>query len=172
MGDAGKGDRNVGEVVGRTALEEFEKTLKARTAAEESGVEDPDNRPDEFSHWKRQANVENLHRGLLEVSSIAEAAVEASLQFRAELRRAVPVIERTTAIVEAMGPRVESTLWLAHKIDDELAKANKTIQELRIAVQGVQTNIDAMKGPIAQIPAIKDLLGEILARLPDRATKA
>lgn len=173
MGDSEKGDRTVGsvgvgEVVGRTSLQEVEERIEARNAEESGTSSDEDNRPDEFSHWKRTPSIDSLHRGLLEVSKIAEASVEANLQIRADLRRALHIMEKTVALDEAMAPRVESTYWLCHKIDGELAEQVKLMHSLRMSVQGLQTDMGYVKDGVGQLPAIKELLLEILGRFPEK----
>jgi len=73
----------------------------------------------------------HLHRGLIEISQIAEAAIESNIRNHGDIIR-----------VEA------------------------TMSAIRKDVQTLKDDVRDMKLLVGQIPAIKNLLTEILARLP------
>ncbi len=163
------------DVIERTALDEVTDHLEALAAEESMEIEEipgpPRNPPsDPVLSWRHSpVTLDTLHQGLISVSQISEAAIEGGLKMASDLKRALPQIERSAIQIEALAAKVESNYWHTHQVDEDLAKMAKTLNVVKRTVQAIKDDVAEMKGPVSQIPAIKDLLGEILARLPERS---
>lgn len=167
MSSSGNGKKNGGNPDHEPSpLEAVEAKLAAAAEEERSGVVDTVDEAgsdDPARKWKRledkQLTLEVLHQGLIAVSQYSEAAIEGGIKMAADLNRALPTIER-------LASKTETTSSHVHQVDEDVAKLTRTVNGLRKDVQFVKDTVAEMQAPIRQIPAIKDMLGEILGRLP------
>lgn len=162
------------EALEQTALEEVTSLIEERRAQEGADTEPPpsDDIPvDEHpsGKWKKAEplTLDVLHQGLVTVSKYSEAAVEGGIRMAADLNKALPAFERTVSQVMTIAAKVESTATHVHQVDDHVADLSRTMKAVRKDVQFIKDTVSEMAEPVRQIPAIKDLLGEIIARLPE-----
>lgn len=123
---------------GAVALRHEEEALKL--VEEEPGL--PDHSEDDVLlawHAKEPASLEDVHA----------------------------LLERVAIQVNTIAAKVETTAHHVDQVDSDVARGNATLREVRKDMQFIKDNVAEMRAPVAQIPAIKDLLGEILARLPE-----
>lgn len=154
------------DLVERSALEEVREAIETRQAEEEALPEIPDSVELPLS-WKTDpVTLETLHEGLLAVSKISEAAIEQNIETANELKRVLPSIERSAILVEILAAKMEAVHHYTDHVDDDLVRIAKTLKMVRRSVQSIREDVAEMKGPVSQIPALKEMLGEILARLP------
>lgn len=173
MGDKnGKGDKPDAE---RTPLEQVAAQIEARRASEEGVEEAASSSEDDPTHkWKKPGEpltLEVLHAGLIAVSQFSEAAIEGGIKMAADLNKALPVIERTSSQVTTIASKVESISSHVHQVDGDVVQLSKTMNTVRRDVQFVKDTVAEMAEPVRQIPALKAMLGEILARLPEPEEK-
>ena len=168
-----------------TPLDEVKARIEARQAEEArsgvvSALDDPfavvpasEDETDPLRWKKREGNVtlEDLHEGLIAVSQYSEAAIEGGIKMAADLSKALPTIERTASQVTTVAAKHATTAAHVHQVDESVAALAKTMNAVRKDVQFVKDAVAEMQAPVRQIPAIKELLGEILARLPEPRTK-
>lgn len=143
---------------------------------ESSPLSDED---DPLHAWKKRMEgspitLELLHEGLISLSQFSEAAIEGGIKLAADVNRALPHVQRNadhikviSAKIETLASKVESISTHIHQVDEELAAVHKTLGFVRKDVQFLKDDIREIKEIVQQIPAIKDLLGEILVRLPE-----
>src|SRR4051812_15797236 len=171
MGKNGKNDKEAD----RTPLDLVEETIRARQAEERASgvmgtVPEPDYDP--LHAWKKRVKeepitLETLHDGLLVVSHFAEAAIEGGIRMSADLRKALPSIEQSATQFRVLSSKIESAASYADKVDEDLAKTNKVINSLRRDMQLIRDDVREVKETVRYLPAIKEMLGEILTRLPE-----
>jgi hypothetical protein len=149
----------------RSPLDEVRERIEARQEDEaKSGIvpalePEPDVDP---RKWKRRVEgqpptLEVLHEGLVAVSEFAEAAIESNIQ--------------NAILVRTIAAKVEANATHTAQVDEGLAKLTTAVQAVRRDVQFIKDAVTEMQGPVRQIPAIKELLGEIIARLPEPKPK-
>jgi hypothetical protein len=163
--------------VERTALDEVRDLIESRQADEVSAsLEEvgaaPSSENDPLRRWKKlkdgqQPTPEILYEGLIAVSQFAEAAIEGGIRMAADLNKALPTIERTEVQARVIASKLETTSSHVHQVDEDIAKLTRILNTVRKDVRAIKDDVADMAGPIRQIPAIKDLLGEILGRLPE-----
>ena len=164
----------------RTALEEVTARIEERQAEEaRSGVaagEDiaADESPAQWREIGKPLTLEVLQEGLIEVATISEAAIEGGIKMASDLQKAMhtqrlnsAAIEQTSSQVKTIASKLEAGISHVHQVDDHVAKLTKTVNVIRRDVQFIKDTVIEMQGPVGQIPAIKELLGEILSRLPE-----
>jgi len=161
----------------RTALDKVTTRLEQQQAEEaSSGVIEVGDDLIDPHEWKTivegaPLTIEVLHRGLISVSQTADAAIEAGIHIAGDLKKMAPAIERTAIQVATTAAKVEATATHVHQVEDEVSKLNKTVERIRKDVQFIKDTVAEMQDPVRQIPAIKELLGEILVRLPEPRPK-
>jgi hypothetical protein len=138
---------------------------------------DDDTDPDPLTSWRRReagkpVTLEQIHSGLIAAVEYTKAAIEGNMRMTADLNEAVDV---RTEQIGGLSVKVESSAKFLHKLDEEFAKTNKMLDGVRRDVQFMKDDVREIKvdtrAAASQLPAIKELLGEILARLPDAAPK-
>jgi hypothetical protein len=164
----------------RTALETVKEAIEARQveeattgvlSVEETGM--PSSIDDDPVYaWKKRSSgdpvtLEVLHDGLIAVSQIAEAAIENGIKIGVNLANISPTIHRNATQIDMLAAKVEANASHINQVDDELARNTEVLNSLRRDVQFMRDDLRQIKGHVESIPAIKDMLGEILARLPD-----
>jgi hypothetical protein len=135
--------------------------------------------PDPLSSWKRRdpsrpVTLEQLHSGLIATYEYSKVAIEGHIQMAADVRDVVSAVDVRTQQIDGLSAKVESVTVFVHQIDTETAKTSKMLEGVRRDVQFLKDDVREIKVSSAeaarQLPVIKDMLGEILARLPDPGT--
>ncbi len=174
-------------------LEVVEQRIAARQAAETVetfqvgssvpptvGVEDEEPGPvtedDPLTAWKRRKpgqdiTLEQIHQGLIVMCEYSEAAIEGGIKMAADVYEIVQTVDQRTQQIATLTVKAEATSRFAHKVDEKLASSNKVLAEVRKDVQFLKDDMREVEAHCSQIPAIKEMLGEILARLPDPTGK-
>jgi hypothetical protein len=160
------------EAVEQTALEEVVTLIEERRAEEVAEGEPPlsdDNDEHPSGKWKKAEplTLDVVREGLITVSKYAEAAIEGGIRMAADLNKALPTIERTEVQARIIASKLETTSSHVHQVDNDVAKLSRTMTAVRKDVQFIKDTVSDMAEPVRQIPAIKELLGDILARLPE-----
>lgn len=169
----------------RTPLERVKERIAARIVEERGSgvmasieeVSPDDDGPtsdanDPLYAWKRREDgtspsLEQLHSGLVAVAEISEAAIEGGINMAADLHKALPAIDKASVQIGVIAAKTEANSKSIDEVDEDLSKLSKTVHGVRKSVQAMQVDIDEIKAHTRQIPAIKEMLGEIIARLPD-----
>ena len=134
--------------------------------------------PDPLSSWKireagKPVTLEQIHSGLIAAVEYTKAAIEGTIKMTADLNEAVDV---RTKQINILSVKAESSSQFIHKLDEETAKTAKMLDGVRRDVQFMKDDVREIKvdarQAASQLPAIKELLGEILARLPDPSKPA
>lgn len=128
---------------------------------------------DELHAWasREKVTLEDLREGVLVVSKIAEAAIEANIANAGNIRKLQGPLQLVTEQVKIIAAREALTSRATEQIGTEFSRVSQEVHRLRVSMQGVEVEQRLMREKVDQIPAIKDLLMEILARLPDPAAK-
>jgi hypothetical protein len=135
---------------------------------------------DPLTAWKRRVpgkpvTLEQIHDGLIATCEYSEAAIEGGLKMASEVHEVAQTVEHHSQQIAVMTAKVESTSAFVHKVDEELATNSKLLVEVRKDVQFLKDDMREVKEisrlSSRQLPAIKDMLGEILARLPEPEKK-
>ena len=140
-----------------------------------AGVEEhsPDTHDDPLSAWKRRipgkpVTMDQIHQGLIAVCEYSEAAVEATIKIHQDVREVVQTVDDRTRQMAYLTAKVESTFVFANKIDEDLATTNATLAAMRKDVQFLKDDMKEVKEATLHLSAIKDMLAEIIMRLPDK----
>jgi hypothetical protein len=129
--------------------------------------------PDPLTSWRQReagkpVTLEQIHSGLIAAVEYTKAAIEGNLGMTVDLSDAVVVRAEQ---ISGLSAKVENLSAFVHKIDEESAKRDKVIDGVRRDVQFMKDDVREIKTDAreaaSQLPAIKDLLSEILARLPE-----
>ncbi len=143
------------------------------TAEEEPS---PITEDDPLIAWKRRTpgkpvTLEQLHAGLIATCEYSEAAIEGGLKMASDVHEVVQTVDQRTRQIAILTAKAESTSAFVHKIDEEMAASNRLLAEVRRDVQFLKDDMREVKAlsqqAALQLPVVKDMLGEILARLPD-----
>lgn len=128
---------------------------------------------DELHAWasREKVSLEDLREGVLVVSKIAEAAIEANITNAASIRKLTGPLQVVTEQVKIIAAKESLTSRSVEQMGTEFSRVSQEVHRLRVSMQGVEVEQRRMREKVDQIPAIKDLLMEILARLPDPAAK-
>lgn len=132
----------------------------------------PTSSDDPLTAWKRRkpgepVTLEQIHAGLIATCEYSEAAIEGGIKMAADVHEVVQTVELRSQQIAILTSRLETSISHVHKVDDELADNTKILAEVRKDVQFLKDDMREVKEHSKQIPAIKDMLGEILARLPE-----
>jgi chromosome segregation ATPase len=155
-----------------TALEMVEQHIAAQEAAEKGESSsipgESESSEDPLNAWKsgKPVTLEQIHHGLIATCGYAEAAIESTIKMAADVHSLEQNVEQRTEQMAHLTAKLETTSVFMHRIDEELAVNNKQLSEVRRDVQYLKDEMREMKPLMRQIPAIKDILGEILGRLP------
>jgi len=152
-----------------SALEEVTERLSLATEDEVEDYEPPPEPSEDPVHaWKTEPpTLDGLKRGLIAVSQISEAAIEGGLKMASDLKKVVVPFQVTFDRVETLVTRTEVNGRAIDKADRDVLALSKDVREVKKAVQGVQVDIQLIQENTSKIPAIIEMLGEIIARLPD-----
>jgi hypothetical protein len=159
-----------------SALEEVAERLSV--VAEEEAHESPDTSPepseDQVHGWKTEETptLEGLRKGLISVSKISEAAVEGGIKMSFELRKVVGPLQLAIDRIGIIVSKTEANAHTIDKVDRDFVDLAKDFHEMKKALQGTQVDVHFIKEHTAKIPALMEILGEILARLPAPEDKA
>lgn len=174
---------------GRTPLERVKEKISARIAEEqgsgilsigEAGGEDDvvpaSDGEDPLYAWKRREDgkeptLDQLHSGLIAVSQISEAAIEGGINMAADLNKALSTIAVTASQAATIASKTEANAAAIDKVDEDCARMDMGLKTVRKDVQSIKEDLAEVKLGIRQLPAIKEMLGEILTRLPDPKPK-
>lgn len=181
MSNKQNGDKPHGPEITGTPLEVVEQQIAERRAEEEQAglhssldVEEVPLAPedDPLHRWKHRASgetitLEKIHEGLLAVAQFSEAAIEGGIRMAADIHKALPFVELNAHQLRVVAAKLESTDRHINQVDDELAKMGKAFNGIRKDVQAIRDDMREMSQAARQLPVIKDMLAEILARLPE-----
>lgn len=132
--------------------------------------------PDPLSSWKRREagkpiTLEQVHAGMIATCEYSKAAIEGSIKMAADIREVVEAVDVRSQQITTLTAKVESTSRFVHKVDEETGRTAKMLDGVRRDVQFIKDDVREIKVSSSeaarQLPAIKEMLGEILARLPD-----
>lgn len=131
----------------------------------------PGEESDFLSSWKKTepwkpATLEQIHLGLISTYEYTKAAVENNVKMASDVRDIVGTLDMHTHHIEGLAAKVESVLAFSHQLDEDLVKEHLVLNTVRLCVQSMKEDVERMKEHVNQIPAIKDLLVDILTRLP------
>jgi hypothetical protein len=134
-------------------LEVVEKRIAARHASEEEALqivepdastahdtEPPVTEDDPLTAWKRRVpgkpiTLEQIHAGLIATCEYSEAAIEGGIRMAADVHEVVQTVDQRTQQIAILTARAESTSAFVHRIDQELADKNVTLEAMRRDVQ-------------------------------------
>lgn len=161
--------------VERTALETVQESIEGHRAeeavtglpTEELGL--PSSDEDILYGWKRKeapVTLDVLHEGLIAVSQIAEASIEAGIKIGSDLRKVLPTIARNATQIDIIAAKVEANSSHVNQVDQDVVNSGKVLDEIRRDVQFLKDDMREVKLALGVLPAIKELLGEILTKLP------
>jgi hypothetical protein len=165
-----------------TPLQNIEQRIVNRTASEREmyAVRPTDPAPgmdddmppstDPLTSWKDRGEpitLERVHAGLIATCEYAEAAIEGGIKMAADVHEIVKSVELRTQQIALLTTKVEINSKHTHKVDDELATQHKVLNEVRRDVQTLKDDMREVKEAVQSVPALKEMLGEILARLPE-----
>jgi len=157
-----------------TPLEEVAERLSlvAEEEVEESYEPPPEPTEDPVHAWKTEPpTLDGLKRGLIAVSHISEAAIESGLKMASDLKKVVVPFQVTFDRVETLVTRTEVNGRAIDKTDRDVLALGKEVLAVKKAVQGAQVDIQRIADNTNKIPAILEMLGEIIARLPEPEKK-
>lgn len=97
--------------------------------------------------------MSDLRDGLVAMSNFAEAALESNIRNAAEIRK-------LTVAVHTLAEHAESN-------GSEFGAMKKELQQLRMGVFDLKVEADDLRKKVQLLPAMKEMLGDILARLPE-----
>ena len=150
-----------------TALEEVAERIAARESDTDSGPTETD-----VHAWKQQApdatvaqNLARMHNGLISVAQFSEAAIEGGIKMAAEVHKLSSGFVTMTERVGSIVAKTEANTRSADQIDRSFMKTNEELAFLKGEVADIKKKVELL-------PAMKDMLGDILARLPEPAAKA
>ena len=170
---------------GRTPLERVKDKISARIAEEQgsgvsSAVEEDvvpaSDGDDPLYAWKKrekgkEPTLDQLHDGLVAVSQISEAAIEGGINMAADLSKALSTIAVTGSQVATIASKTEANACAIDKVDEDCARMAISLNTIRKDVQSLKEDMVEVKAAARQMPVIKEMLGEILARLPEPEPK-
>ena len=151
----------------------LEPDVRFYTDSEAPVPEEPDLDPDPLTSWRqrpggKQVTLEQIHVGLIASVEYTKAAIAGNLKLANELNEALAV---RTEQISGLSAKVENLSAFVHKLDEEGGKTSKVIDEVRRDVRFMKDDVREIKTDAreaaSQLPAIKDLLSEILSRLPE-----
>lgn len=162
-----------------TTLDRVQQRIREKAKeVKDLGTTDTTDPRDDLDDWKAQiaSNQEDLrkiHKGLVVIAETAEASIEAVVAVAQEQRlhaqRSAAPIESITVLREqvlAIGAKTEAVAKFADKTDRILAESRKDLGKIKDEVAVIKQDVIAIKDQINEIPALKEMLGEILKRLP------
>jgi len=153
-------------------LEEVAERLSLVSEEVEGEHVDPpsfDGEVDPVHGWKSEPpTLDGLKKGLIAVSQISEAAIEGGLKMASDLKKVVGPFQVTFDRVETLVTRTEVHGKALDRTDRDVLALTKEVQEVRKAVQGAQVDIRRIQENTNKIPAILEMLGEIIAKLPEK----
>lgn len=153
-------------------VEEYASEYPSNYSSVSKEEEAPITEDDPLTAWKKRVpgkpiTLEQIHAGLLATCEYSEAAIEGGIKMATDVHEIVRTVDARTQQIATLTAKAESTSKFVHKVDEELATNNKLLAEVRKDVQFLKDDVREIKEVSRQIPAIKDMLGEILARLPE-----
>jgi len=125
---------------------------------------------DPFLKWAEgdPVTTEDLREGLVTCSKYVQASLQSTIKLSSELRRILPSIQVMSDQIKVLGPKVESNARSVDQLDQELVSIRRDLHEVRKAVQGLQVDMEYVKGRVDLLPGIASLLGEVIGRLPSK----
>jgi hypothetical protein len=137
----------------------------------------PSSSPEEdpLTAWKMRVpgqpvTLEQIHAGLIATCEYSEAAIEGGLRMAADVHEVVKTVDQRTQQIAILTAKAESTSAFVHKVDDELASNNEILKAVRKDVQFLKDDVREIKEysmeSARQLPVIKEMLAEIIGRLP------
>lgn len=138
---------------------------------------------DALFNWKKRiaggaVTLDQIHIGLIAVVEYSEAAIESGIKMAADVRLVKNTLEAREEQLAVLATRIETAAQLAKKVEEEIAKTNKSLDASEAAMLHVRRDVQYLKDEmvevkdhVKQIPALKELLGEILERLPEPSVK-
>lgn len=178
-GNGGNGDKTPRHSV-LDVVEQQIVALQAEEAVEEavsghSHVADdvpPSTEEDPLNSWKRRVpgkpiTLEQIHAGLIATCTYSEAAIEATVKMAHDIHEVVRTVDDRTRQIAILTAKLESTSAFVHRVDEELAAGNKILAGMRKDVQFIKDDLREIQGVPQQLAAIKGMLVDILARLPE-----
>ena len=138
----------------------------------EEGEGPPSTEDDPLTSWKKRTpgkpiTMEQLHSGLIATCEYSEAAIEGGIKMAADVHEVVQTVELRTQQIAMLSAKVETNTTFVHRVDEELSVNNKQLAEVRRDVQFLKDDVREIKAAVGKIPAVIEMLGEILARLPE-----
>jgi len=139
----------------------------------------PDEEPLDLDDWKsslktNQEALQKIHQGLVVIAETAEAAVEAMLLVardqKSHMSRSAPAIDAvliTKDQIEAIGSKVAVCEAFVNQVDEMVAEDHKTLGLVRRDIHDIKVDLQLMKEQVSMLPAMKEMLGDIIARLPE-----
>jgi hypothetical protein len=153
-----------------SALEEVAERLSlvAEEESHEPTETTPESSEDQVHGWKTEETptLEGLRKGLISVSKISEAAIEGGIKMASDLKKVVGPFQVAFDRIGVIVAKTESNATAIDKVDQGVADLARDFREMKKALQGTQVDVHFIKEHTAKIPAIMEILGEILARLP------
>lgn len=165
-------------IAARQSAESEEALLEGLSAATEpppslAEEEAPLTQDDPLTAWKRRipgkpVTLEQIHAGLIATCEYSEAAIEAGIKIARDVREVVQTVDERTRQMAYLTTKAEVTSAFAHKIDEDLVRTNETLNAVRREVQFLKDDMREVKEATSHLAAIKDMLAEIIIRIPDK----
>jgi hypothetical protein len=142
------------------------------TSMQDSSFPPAGDEEDLLQSWKkrdpgRPISVEQVHTGLIAVSQISEAAIEGGIRMAADLNKVLPAIQVMASQIASIAVKTEINGKTTDRLDQDFAQVVGTLNAMRKDVQLVKDELVDLRETTRAIPALKEMLGEILIRLPD-----
>lgn len=168
--------------VNPTPLEQVQAQIEERQREEQaSGVlhshdsvfpHPNDEEEDLLQSWKNRqpgqpVSVEQIHAGLMAVSQISEAAIEGGIRMAGDLNKVLPTIQMMASQISTIAVKTEVNGQAVDRLDQDFVQALGALKAVRRDVQTVKEDLHDLKEATRSIPALKEMLGEILIRLPE-----
>lgn len=110
---------------------------------------------EKFGIWvEPEPTMESIHHSLVDIHRELKSQV-------------VPTLDRVEILTKMLAAGLESTSKHTNQVDGDVADVMLEVRGLRKDVQYLKDDVAEMKTHVVRIPVIIDMLGEILARLPD-----